>query len=127
MLEVHWRMKKRLYMIAVVVLVTGLLASLFIYMTAGSEPGDVLGYDVVGGQLHPISPDESKTYRHDLEVYGGKANIVMDKFIRWFEGLWHGKSLAFTMAAITAIISFGFFLSAYYWPPYVEGDGEKTD
>ena len=109
-------MKRRLYIIAVVVLVTGLLGSLSVYVTAGSEAGNVLGYDVAGGELHPISPDESKTYRHDLEVYGGKANVLMDKFIRWFDGLWHGKALAFTIASFTALISFSFFLAAYYWP-----------
>ena len=48
---------------------------------------------------------ESKKFTHDLELYGGKANVIADKFARWFDGLWHGQSLAFTVAVLTVIIS----------------------
>jgi hypothetical protein len=33
----------------------------------------------------------------------------MDELRRGFIGLWHGKSLAFTVACITVLVSFGVF------------------
>jgi hypothetical protein len=51
-------------------------------------------------------------YRRDLELYGGKAAMVVDDFSRWFVGLWHGKSLAFTVAGISIFIAFIFFFAA---------------
>jgi hypothetical protein len=44
-------------------------------------------------------------------------NVLADEFRRWFDGLWQGKSLAFTITFITIFISFGFFLVAYHLPP----------
>ena len=108
---------------AALVLLIGLGSAALVYLTAVNDTASVLGYDVVNGELHPISPDDSKTYRHDMEVYGGKANVLMDKFLRWFDGLWHGKSLAFTIAAITIGISSGLFLAARYWPFDLESSG----
>jgi hypothetical protein len=52
-------------------------------------------------------------YRDDLELYGGKTSVLLDDFARWFAGLWHGKSLAFTVACITIFMSFGFFFVTY--------------
>jgi hypothetical protein len=67
----------------------------------------------------------SKMYIHDLEVYGGKANVLADEFRRWFDSLWQGKSLASTVACITIFISFGLAFVAYNLPPdsepYTEG------
>jgi hypothetical protein len=55
-------------------------------------------------------------YRRDLELYGGKAALLADDFSRWFVGLWHGKSLAFTVAGISIFISFAFFFAANRLP-----------
>lgn len=52
-------------------------------------------------------------YKHDLELYGGKLNVLADQFMRWFAGLWHGRSLAFTVACITVVISLVFFFVAH--------------
>ena len=41
-----------------------------------------------GWNIYPIMPEDSKLYRHNLEVYGGKLNVIMDDFRRWFVGLW---------------------------------------
>ena len=58
-------------------------------------------------------PGDSKLYRHNLEVYGGKFNVIMDDFRRWFVGLWQGKSLAIIIAGTTIIISLAFFYAAH--------------
>ena len=54
--------------------------------------------------------------QRDLQIVGGKAFVLEDKFQRWFTGLWHGKSLAFMVAGITLLISAGFFYAANNLP-----------
>jgi hypothetical protein len=112
----RWGIRKfqtRLYIICAIILLGGLVSAGVIYLTAGTDSGDVLGYEMVGGEVYQIRPEESKMYKHDLEVYGGKANVLADEFMRWFIGLWHGKSLAVTVACISIFVSFGFFFVAY--------------
>ncbi len=94
----------RLYLIAAIILVVGLGSSTLIYLTAADVSDTVLGYEVV----------ESKKYMRDLELYGGKANVLAAEFMQWFDGLWHGKSLAFTVGFISVFISVVLFFVAYH-------------
>jgi hypothetical protein len=112
----------RLYLVAMTILLVGLGSAVVIYLTAGNDSGGVLGYEVIGGQVYQVSPEDSKTYSHDLELYGGKLNLLTDRFTRWFAGLWHGRSLAFTVACITLVISFGFFFVAKYFSSDLKPD-----
>jgi hypothetical protein len=114
-----WKITKLqacLYLVTAVVLLAGLGSAIFIYLTAEDESESVLRYEIVGGYVYPIRPEDSKKYIHDLELYGGKANVLANEFIGWFVGLWHGKSLAFTVAFITIFISFGFFFFVKHLP-----------
>jgi len=106
--------QKYLYLLSVIILVIGLGSAALIYQRADNTPYGVLGYDIAGGTIYPIMPQDSKMYRHNLEVYGGKFNVMLDDFRRWFLGLWHGKSLAFMIAGASLIISFGLFYAANY-------------
>jgi hypothetical protein len=83
-------------------LLAGLGSSVVIYLTAGS-PGETSMVDEF---------EQSKRFAHDLELYGGKANVIANKFAHWFEGLWHGQTLAFTVAFLTVVVSVGYFLVA---------------
>jgi hypothetical protein len=47
-----------------------------------------------------------------MEVYGGKANLLAGEFMHWFQGLWHGKRLAFTVACTTVLVAAAFWLVA---------------
>jgi len=67
----------------------------------------------------------SKKYLHDLELYGGKVNVLAAEFTNWFYGLWHGKSLAFTTGCITIVISFLLFFIAYHSPSALEPDNHE--
>jgi hypothetical protein len=75
------------------ILIAGFGAAVIIYFTAGALPENPLGYE----------PLETKKYVHDLELYGGKANVLGEEFREWFTGLWYGKNLAYTIAAITIL------------------------
>jgi hypothetical protein len=55
-----------------------------------------------------FSARTSKQFRHDLEVFGGTANVLAVQFMDWFKGLWQGKSLAFTVLVIAVVAALGY-------------------
>ena len=75
------------------ILVVGFAAAAAAYFIAAARPENPLGYD----------PMDSKKYLHDLQVYGGTANVVATEFREWVVGLWYGKNLAYTLAVLTLI------------------------
>jgi hypothetical protein len=115
----NWKIfpsRKLFNLLGVIILVIGLGSAASIYQRAGNTPYGALGYEFADGTIYPIMPQDSKMYRHNLEVYGGKFNVIMDDFRRWFLGLWHGKSLAFIIAGASLIIALGLFYTANYLP-----------
>ena len=116
----NWKnanLQKRLYLIAAVILLIGMGSSILIYLAAADAPEDMLIYEF----------EHSKLYRHDLELYGGKMNVLASEFMNWFEGLWHGESLAITVACITAAISLGFLFVAYHLPSDTDSAAHDKD
>ena len=106
--------QKRLFLISIAVLVIGLASSAAIYVAAGGDEDEGREYEIVGGKIYPGGQERSKVYRHNLEVFGGKAAVLADDFNRWFESLWHGRTLACTVACISALVALGFFLAGRY-------------
>lgn len=66
--------------------------------------------------------ERTKLYRHDLEVYGGRANVLADDFREWFSGLWHGRNLAFTVAGLTVLAALAYRFVAAPVPPAPDRD-----
>jgi len=108
--------QSRLNLIGAIILLVGLVSAILIYLTAENDSKKVLGYEVAGEGVYPITPEDSRMYVHDLELFGGKAAVLANEFRNWFVGLWHGKSLAFTVACISIFISFGVFFIAKHIP-----------
>jgi hypothetical protein len=108
--------QKILKLISFIILLVGLGSATLIYQTAKNDSNDILGYEIIGGQAYPIMPEDSKVYLGSLQRYGGKEMVLLDEVRRWFVGLWHGKSLAFTVAFITIFISFVVFFIANHLP-----------
>lgn len=106
-------LKTRLYLISALILLAGISSSALIYITALSDSGS----ESADGFVYHAKPEDSKTYIHDLKLYGGKANVFADRFVRWFEGLWHGKSLAFTVTGIAVFASSLLLVIAKRLPP----------
>jgi hypothetical protein len=102
-------------------------SAIAIYLTAENDSESVLGYEVIGGNVYPIRPEDSKMYSHNLELYGGKANVFADELMRWFDGLWHGKSLASTVACLTILISLGFFFFARHLPSSTRDENNRIE
>src|SRR5215510_9478705 len=95
---------RRLQMIAVATLIVGLTAALGVYLFAARSPNDMLAYEI----------EHSKQYQRTLELYGGKANVLAVEFTQWFDSLWHGARLAYTVACATVLCTAGFWLAAAF-------------
>jgi len=48
--------------------------------------------------------ERSKQYQRALELYGGKANVIAVELTQWFDSLWHGTRLAYTVACATVML-----------------------
>jgi hypothetical protein len=105
-----------LNLISAIIMLVGLGSAVLIYQRAANDSNSALGYEDEGGSVHPVMPEDSKMYLRDLELFGGKANVLAYQFRHWLDGLWHGKSLSFTVGCITILISFGFFYAANHLP-----------
>jgi len=92
-----------------------------------NDSSSAAGYEVIGGFIYPNAGENSKKYIHDLELYGGKAAVLADDLMRWFAGLWHGKSLAFTIACVTIFISLWVFFAAAHLPSRLKSKVYRED
>ncbi len=101
-----------LYFLSGMILLAGLGSAVLLYESSGDRSASVLGYEDEGGSVYPVLPEDSKQYLRGLQLYGGTANVIADELRRWFESLWSGKSLAFTVAFIAILISSVVFYTA---------------
>ncbi|WP_243384506.1 hypothetical protein [Geothrix alkalitolerans] len=103
--------KHRIRRVTAGILTAGLGAAALIYLRARPRMANPLGYE----------PEDTKKYLRELEVYGGKLNVLVTEFRHWFEGLWQGRSLAATVAVLTLLLAFGFWFVATRLAPDGEG------
>jgi len=88
------------------ILIMGLFASVLIYRGADRESADAVIYEQGNDSAHPVSPYDTKKYLRDMELYGGKANVLAAELRLWLAGLWQGKTLAYTIAFLSVLVSF---------------------
>jgi CHASE1-domain containing sensor protein len=112
MLSAVGQLEKWLYVISAIVLVAGLVVAALIYVSADDAQETAASYLIINGEAHAIPPGASKTHVRELQRFGGKAAVLFDELNRWFAGLWHGKSLAVTLAWISVVVSLALFLVA---------------
>jgi len=93
---------RRVHQITAGILATGLGAATLLYLAAAPKGPNPLGYE----------PEDTKKYLRDLELYGGKVNVMATEFMRWWDGLWHGRQLAATLAWLTLALALAFWLAA---------------
>ncbi len=91
------------------ILIVGFATAIIVFFTAPPPEANPLGYD----------PLDTKKYLHDLEVYGGKANLLAVEFREWFDSLWQGRQLALTIAVITLLTVLVFRFFAKPLPPHL--------
>jgi len=83
----------------VAILLVGLAGAALIYVFAADDRDTDLAGEITSGRM----------YRHNLELMGGKFAVVADQFNEWFAGLWHGRSLAYTVAVLAVAIALACF------------------
>lgn len=88
-------LKKRLSISATLTLLAGVVASTAVFLTASPDEQNSLVTEF----------RNSKACRHELEAYGGKLSLIADELCRWFNSLWKGENLAFTIAAASAAVA----------------------
>jgi len=93
------------------ILVAGLGTATAIYVRTPPKGPNPLGYE----------PEDTKRYLRDLELYGGKVNVLATEFTTWWDGLWHGRNLAFTVAWLTLLLALAFWLMATRRVRYLDG------
>jgi hypothetical protein len=91
-----------LKVLGVIILVAGLSTAASIWLTQDridkqSNAGEA---DITG----PLSPEDSRRYTHDVEVYYGQTGLLMEKWRRWWEEWTQGKHLA-ELIAVAAVLS----------------------
>jgi hypothetical protein len=91
---------RRIHAITACLLAAGLAAAVVVFVRAEPDAPNPLGYD----------PSDYKKYLREVELYGGKANLLAGELNRWFAGLWHGRPLAFTVGALTLVACALFWL-----------------
>ncbi len=106
------KLRTWLYIVSAIILAGGIVSSVLIYLAAMNDESADSGYEVIGGFVYPGGGAYNKKYIHDLQVFGGNAAMLADRFTRWFNGLWHGTSLAYTVAVISLLVSFVVFVAA---------------
>jgi len=88
--------RRRLRAAIAAVCAAGFTSAIVIYARARPSAANPLGYD----------PNDTKSYIRQMEYYGGQANLLASDIREWFSGLWHGRNLAFTVAALTLVAAF---------------------
>jgi hypothetical protein len=102
--------QKRLQLIAAAILLIGLASAIMIYFAAVNAEARLMD-----------TPSESKSYRHGLELYGGKMNLLANDLLRGVASLWEGKRLAYTVAWVSILIA-GVM---YYVSRHMRSDDQK--
>ena len=95
------RLKSKTYhiIITILILLIGWGTSVYIYIAADNNINTSFA-----------DFENSKRFANSVERMGGKMAIVGYNLSKWFNGLWHGETLAYTVAIITVIIGCGYYL-----------------
>jgi hypothetical protein len=96
------RLQARLRLAGAVILLAGLASAALVYRSA------VTDYDSAYAKML----NNTKKNEYEMELIGGKANILASELREWFGSLWHGKRLACTLTFISVSGSLACFFVA---------------
>ena len=80
------------------ILVIGFLSAALIYAFAGDD----------ADAAREIA--SQRMYQHNIALMGGQFAVLSDEFNQWFGSLWHGRTLAYTVAVLAVAIA-----AACFW------------
>jgi hypothetical protein len=96
-------LQKRLYFAGTAILVLSLIAAVLIYVSAPPPDPAVAMYGMVDPR-----------YQIELQQIGGNAAVLMAQLHQWFDSLWHGSRLAYTVAVLGAALAAGCFFTGHF-------------
>jgi hypothetical protein len=103
------RLQTRRRIIVATILLAGLCCAILIYLNVPPDATSPLG-----------DPEDSKQYLREVELYGGKTNVLVSEFRQWFGSLWHGRRLAFTVGWLTLLAALFFWIASTPLPPVLD-------
>jgi hypothetical protein len=92
----------RIRQITLGMLAAGLSAATAIFLLATSSGSHPLGFE----------PEDSKKFLREMEVIGGKINLLAAQITSAWNGLWQGRNLAFTVGTLTILLACAFWFLA---------------
>ena len=102
---------------AFVILLGGLLAAVAIYLLAGSDAEANAAADIT----------RQKMYEHNIALIGGKGAIYAVRLNEWLSSLWHGTTLAYTIAVLSLVLAAACLGLAWLMAMPPQGDGITGD
>lgn len=87
-------LQKRMYLAGTAVLFAALIAAALIYANTPPPDAAIARYAAVDPR-----------YQIELQRIGGNAAVLMAQLHQWFDGLWHGTALAYTVAVLGIAIA----------------------
>ena len=69
------------------------------YVSAASDNANGNADNIVG----------ARSYDYNIERIGGKAALYAVRFNEWLGGLWHGRTLSYTVAILTLVLAIACF------------------
>lgn len=96
--------QKRLYLAGTVVMLAALIAAVIIYAMAPAPDSAVSMYGIADPR-----------YQIELQRIGGNAAVLMAQLHQWFDGLWHGTALAYTVAVLGALLAGACFFVGHFF------------
>lgn len=100
----HSPRQKRFYLAGMAALVAGVVAAAIIYVMAPPPDSAISMYSMTDPR-----------YQIELQRIGGNAAVLMAQLHQWFDGLWHGTALAYTVAVLGAAIAGACFVIGYFF------------
>jgi hypothetical protein len=107
----------RIRQITAGLLALGLGGAGLAYLLAAPGGANPLGFE----------PEDSKKYLRDMEVFGGKVNVLAAQIRGAWSGLWQGRNLAFTLAGLTFLLALAFWFIATRLARDLEDLGHRAD
>ncbi|MFT4068426.1 hypothetical protein [Paraburkholderia sp.] len=97
-------LQKRLYFTGTAILLAGFIAAALIYASAPPPDKAVAMYGMVDPR-----------YQIELQQIGGNAAVLMAQLHQWFDSLWHGVRLAYTVAVLGIAVAGVCFFIGYFF------------
>ena len=103
------RVQRALNVAGYAILLAGTLSAAWVYTTAKEDKAS---------EAIMAAEQNTKQYEYQMEVLGGKTNLLGNDMRQWFLAQWHGRHLADTLAVLTFVLALGCFFVAHFVPDF---------